>query len=74
MSEHIILPPPLLIGIDLRKLIDKHNERVVEIWLRQGSNAKPFTPSTVPAALADLSRVVVAEHSGSPLQLYRDAS
>ncbi|WP_457091065.1 hypothetical protein [Microvirga sp. P5_D2] len=53
--------------------IKAHNIRAARICEKHGSKAKPFTPSTVPTGTVS-SRVVDVEHSGSPLQLYRDAS
>jgi hypothetical protein len=53
------------ISAPLQDLINEHNHRVERVWMLRGSNCKPFTPSTVPAAGHDLSRVrLAAEHSG----------
>jgi hypothetical protein len=69
MNSDITIPP-LFIGGTLSKQIERHNARVELIWITKGSNAKPFTPSTVPAAATVQSRVVVvAEHSGAALEV-----
>jgi len=54
----------------LQELINEHNDRVVRIWAERGSACRPFqsTPSAVPAASADLSRVPAVEHGGSALK------
>ncbi|MBO1904619.1 hypothetical protein KHP60_05720 [Microvirga sp. 3-52] len=69
MSEPIYIPPPVLIGKDLTQRIAEHNARVERIWLTKGSNCRPFSASTVPAA-ENLSRVPVTEHGGSVIEVH----
>jgi hypothetical protein len=63
MKSDIYIPPTVLIGKDLTQRIAEHNARVECIWHTKGSNCRPFTPFTVPAA-ANQSRVPAVEHSG----------
>lgn len=56
----------------LQELINEHNYRIERIWRQQCSNAKPFkSPSTVPAAKADVSRVPAVAHGAPSLALLR---
>ncbi|NBJ13302.1 hypothetical protein [Microvirga arsenatis] len=52
-------------GEETMARVDAHNARVLSAWFAHGPACKPFTPSAVPADLADLSRVPAAEHGGS---------
>jgi len=55
-------------GEETEARIEAHNWRVQLTWRHVSPNCKPFTPSAVPAAPADLSRVPAVEHGGSALK------
>jgi hypothetical protein len=69
MSKPIKIPVRP-ISIHMQELINEHNQRVERLWMLKGSACKPFTPSTLPAPIPDLSRVrMAAEHGGSALKV-----
>jgi hypothetical protein len=70
MNQFIYIPPTVLIGKDLSERIAEHNHHIERVWMLKGSACKPFTPSTVPAPMPDLSRVrMAAEHGGAALKV-----